>query len=55
MAGSMVDEVHGQDPSEMSKEEILDEIAEVGNYTDREMKLREELINKKLEESLDEG
>lgn len=43
--------VSGREPSEMTKEEILDEIASVGNYTDREMKLREELINKKVGEN----
>jgi len=47
----MVDEVNGRDPSEMSREEILEEIAEVGNYTDREMQLRRELNNKKIGEA----
>lgn len=32
----------------MTKKEILDEIAEIGNYTNRETKLRNELNNRKL-------
>ena len=45
----MVGKVNGQDPEQMSRKEILDEIAEVGNYTDREMNLRKALNKKKME------
>jgi len=46
--GSMIDKVNARNPSEMTREEILDEISQIGNYTDREMKLRKALNSKKL-------
>lgn len=39
--------ISGKEPEELSNEELLDEIARVGNYTDREMKCRKEINNRK--------
>lgn len=50
-SGRMVDEViaNNSEVKEMSKDELLDEIANTGNYTDKETELRRELNRRKLQ------